>query len=89
MNECIQDYLTTIIITAVALSGSLITNCVLCCRLYKSKKIEGETPVGIELVKLESNNKLEDYVMRIGDERNIVKSNTSPCVVSDYRNNET
>ena len=88
MNECVQEYLTMIILTAAAVGGSLITNCVLCCRLYASKKtdIQIKEPSGIEMVKLESNNQLEDYVMTIGDEREVVKGNLPEWVVSDYKN---
>ncbi len=89
MNECVQEYLTIIILTAAAVGGSLIINCVLCYRLYASKKndnIKIEEPSGIEMVKLESNNQLEDYVMTIGDEREVVKGNLPNWVVSDYKN---
>lgn len=88
MNECVQEYLTMIILTAAAVGGSLITNCVLCYRLYASKKIDIkiQEPSGIEMVKLESNNQLEDYVMTIGDEREVVKSNLPAWVVADYKN---
>ena len=89
MNKCVQEYLTIIILTAAAMGGSLITNCVLCYRLYALKKkdnIKIEEPIGIEMVKLESDNQLEDYVMRIGDEREVVKGNLPAWVVSDYKN---
>ncbi len=91
MNKCVQEYLTIIILTAVVMGGSLITNCVLCYRLYTLKKkdnvkIKDEEPCGIEMVKLESDNQLEDYVMRIGDEREVVKGNLPEWVVSDYKN---
>jgi len=71
MNKCIEDHLTTIILTAVTVAGSLIANCVLYCRMYtinKKEKIKDE-PTGIEMVQLESDNQLEDYVMTIGDHR--------------------
>ena len=91
MNECVQEYLTMIILTAAAVGGSLIINCVLCYRLYALKKndnikIKDEEPSGIEMVKLESNNPLEDYVMTIGDAREVVKGNLPEWVVSDYKN---
>lgn len=87
MNECIQEYLTIIILTAAAMSGSLITNCVLCyklCALKEKENVKIEEPSGIEMVKLESNNQLEDYVMTIGDEREVVKGNLPNWVVADY-----
>ena len=73
------------------MGGSLITNCVLCYRLYVLKKndnikIKDEEPSGIEMVKLESNNQLEDYVMTIGDECEVVKGNLPNWVISDYNN---
>jgi len=40
MNECIQEYLTMIILTVAAVGGSLIINCVLGYRLYALKKKE-------------------------------------------------
>jgi len=91
MNECIQEYLTMIILTVAAVGGSLIINCVLGYRLYALKKkenikIKDEEPSGIEMVKLESDNQLEDYVMRIGDEREVVKGNLPEWVISDYKN---
>ena len=89
MNECVQEYLTIIILTAAAMGGSLITNCVLCYRLYTLKKkdnVKIKEPSGIEMVKLESDNQLEDYVMRIGDEREVVKGNLPEWVISDYKN---
>ena len=87
MNECVQEYLTIIILTAAAMSGSLITNCVLCyklCALKEKENVKIEEPNGIEMVKLESNNQLEDYVMTIGDEREVVKGNLPNWVVADY-----
>ena len=86
MNECFQEYLTIIILTAAVMSGSLITNCVLCYKLcaLKEENVKIEEPSGIEIVKLESNNQLEDYVMTIGDEREVVKGNLPKWVVSDY-----
>ena len=59
--------------------------------MYASKKtdnikIKDEEPSGIEMVKLESNNQLEDYVMTIGDAREVVKGNLPEWVVSDYKN---
>ncbi len=89
MNECVQEYLTIIILIAAAMGGSLITNCVLCyrlCALKKKENVKIEEPSGIEMVKLESNNQLEDYVMTIGDEREVVKGNLPNWVVSDYKN---
>ena len=89
MNKCVQEYLTIIILTAVVMGGSLITNCVLCyrlCALKKKENVKIEEPSGIEMVKLESDNQLEDYVMRIGDERDVVKGNLPNWVVSDYNN---
>jgi len=89
MNECVQEYLTIIILIAAAMGGSLITNCVLCyrlCALKKKENVKIEEPIGIEMVKLESNNQLEDYVMTIGDEREVVKGNLPNWVVSDYNN---
>ena len=38
------------------------------------------------MVILESNNQLEDYVMTIGDEREVVKGNLPNWVISDYNN---
>jgi hypothetical protein len=87
MNECVQEYLTIIILTAAAMSGSLITNCVLCyklCALKKKENVKIDEPSGIGMVKLESNNQLEDYVMTIGDEREVVKGNLPNWVVADY-----
>ena len=87
MNECIQEYLTVIILTAAVMSGSLITNCVLCyklCALKKKENVKIDEPSGIGMVKLESNNQLEDYVMAIGDEREVVKGNLPNWVVADY-----
>ena len=87
MNECVREYLTIIILTAAAMSGSLITNCVLCyklCALKEKENVKIEEPSGIEMVKLESNNQLEDYVMTIGDEREVVKGNLPNWVVADY-----
>ena len=87
MNECIQEYLTIIILTAAAMSGSLITNCVLCyklCALKKKENVKIDEPSGIRMVKLESNNQLEDYVMAIGGEREVVKGNLPNWVVADY-----
>ena len=87
MNECIQEYLTVIILTAAVMSGSLITNCVLCyklCALKKKENVKIDEPSGIGMVKLESNNQLEDYVMTIGDEREVVKGNLPNWVVADY-----
>jgi len=78
MNECIQEYLTIIILTGAVMGVSLITNCVL---YYKLRALKGkenmkiEEPSGIEMIILESNNQLEDYVMTIGDERESVKGN--------------
>ena len=89
MDECIQEYLTVIILTVAAMGGSLITNCVLCyklCALKEKKNVKIEEPSGIEMVKLESNNQLEDYVMTIGDEREVVKGNLPNWVISDYNN---
>ena len=89
MNKCVQEYLTIIILTAVVMGGSLITNCVLCyrlCALKEKENVKIEEPIGIEMVKLESDNQLEDYVMRIGDERDVVKGNLPNWVVSDYNN---
>ena len=89
MNECIQEYLTIIILTAAVMGGSLITNCVLCYKLRALKEKENvkiEEPSGIEMVKLESNNQLEDYVMTIGDEREVVKGNLPNWDISDYNN---
>jgi 2-methylaconitate cis-trans-isomerase PrpF len=87
MNECIQEYLTMIILTAAAVGGSLIINCVLCyrlCALKEKENVKIDEPSGIGMVKLESNNQLEDYVMAIGDEREVVKGNLPKWVVSDY-----
>ena len=87
MNECIQEYLTVIILTAAVMSGSLITNCVLCykvCALKEKENVKIDEPSGIGMVKLESNNQLEDYVMAIGDEREVVKGNLPNWVVADY-----
>jgi len=87
MNECIQEYLTVIILTAAVMSGSLITNCVLCyklCALKKKENVKIDEPSGIRMVKLESNNQLEDYVMAIGGEREVVKGNLPNWVVADY-----
>jgi hypothetical protein len=87
MNECIQEYLTVIILTAAVMSGSLITNCVLCyklCALKKKENVKIDEPSGIGMVKLESNNQLEDYVMAIGGEREVVKGNLPNWVVADY-----
>jgi len=39
-----------------------------------------------QILKLESNNQLEDYVMTIGDAREVVKGNLPEWVVSDYKN---
>jgi len=85
MNECIQEYLTIIIFTAAVMGVSLITNGVLCYRLCALKDVKIEEPSGIEMVKLESNNQLEDYVMTIGNEREVVKDNLPNWVVSDNK----
>ena len=87
MNKCIQDNLTIIILTAAIMGGSLITNCVLCyklCALKEKENVKIDEPSGIGMVKLESNNQLEDYVMTIGDAREVVKGNLPEWVVSDY-----
>ena len=52
----------------------------------KKKYGKNEEPSGIEMIKLESNNQLEDYVMTIGDAREVVKGNLPEWVVSDYKN---
>jgi len=88
MNNCIQDYLTIIIFTTIVMGGSIITNCMLCYRIYALKKKNNikEEPSGIEMIKLEPTNQLEDYVMRIGDGREVVKGDLPEWVISDYKN---
>ncbi len=73
MNECIQENLTALILSVVAFGGSLIANIILYCRLCeltepKNIKLK-EDPVGIEMVSLDHNNQLEDYVMTLENSR--------------------
>jgi hypothetical protein len=73
MNECIQENLTAFILSAVALGGSLITNIILYCRLHELNEPKNikltEEHIGIEMVSLDHNNQLENYVMTLGDSR--------------------
>ena len=92
MNDCIKEYLTEIIVTSAAFGASFILNCVLAFKLYTKPKIDIYTPPEIELVTLsknkaeESSQSLEEYVMRIGDEREVIKCELPNWVVEDYKN---
>ncbi len=92
MNDCIKDYLTEIIVTSAAFGASFILNCVLAFKLYTKPKIEIYTPPEIELVTLnktkteESTQSLEEYVMTIGNEREVIKCELPNWVVEDYKN---
>ena len=69
MSECIEEYKWQIVFGGFFASLSLILNCVLYFKIpdpeeERNKKIGS---VNMEMVKLETNNKLEEYVMTIGE----------------------
>ena len=81
MSECIEEYKWQIVMGSLLASLSLILNCILFYKLpspeERNKKIRA-VDIDIEMVKLETNNKLEEYVMTIGeaDKNNIIDSPT-------------
>ncbi len=89
MNDCVKDYLTEIIVTSAAFGASFILNCLMVCKLYYKQKTNEKEPQEVELVTLNNDKKenhIEDYVMTIGEKRNIVKGNLPNWVIEDYKN---
>ena len=88
MNDCVKDYLTEIIVTSAALGASFILNCLMACKLYYKPGTK-EEPQEVELLTLNNDkkeNNIEDYVMTIGEKREIVKGNLPDWVIEDYKN---
>ena len=91
MDEYIKDNLTTIIIAVCITGGSIILNFFLGCKLYYKNEIQKENekiPNGIEMVKLEPNNQVEEYIMTIGDARKNVKTEVPEWAVDEYKKNK-
>ena len=88
MNDCIKEYLTEIIVTSAVFGASFILNCLMACKLYYKPNTKEELQE-VELVTLNNDKKesnLEDYVMTIGEKREIVKGNLPNWVIEDYKN---
>ena len=87
MNEYITDNLVTVIIAVCITGGSIILNFILGCKLYYKNKEQGNEKIsnGIEMVKLEPNNQVEEYVMTIGDARKNVKTEVPKWTVDEYK----
>jgi len=88
MNDCVKEYLTEIIVTSAAFGASFILNCLMACKLYYKSNTK-EKPQEVELVTLNNEKKesnIEDYVMTIGEKREIVRGNLPNWVIEDYKN---
>ena len=87
MSECIEEYKWQIVLGSVFASLSLILNCVLYFNIpepetARNKKVGS---VDIEMVKLETNNTLEEYVMTIGENN---KNNTIDSPITEKSTNK-
>ena len=87
MNECIEEYKWQIILGSFFASLSLILNCVLYFKIpdpevVRNKKIGS---VNMEMVKLETNNTLEEYVMTIGENN---KNNITDSPITEKSTNK-
>ena len=91
MDEYIKDNLTTILIAVCITGGSIILNFFLGCKLYYKNETQEENEKitnEIEMVKLESTNQVEEYVMTIGDARKNIKTEVPEWTVDEYKKNK-
>ena len=67
---------------------TFILNCLMACKLYYKPNTKEEAQE-VELVTLNNEKKesnIEDYVMTIGEKREIVRGNLPNWVIEDYKN---